>query len=130
MTPLAATPLADVLEKEWQAQVRELATTLGYKVFHPYDSRRSAHGWPDLSLLRERLILLELKTEKGRLSAPQKSWLGAMLVAGLEVYVARPRHLEALAQILACRGAPWDRRGPIFGIAVELRDELRKEVAA
>ena len=128
MSPSA--PLADVLEKTWQAQVTELARTLGWKVFHPYDSRRSAHGWPDLSLLRERLILVELKTEKGRVSVHQRAWLEALLAANVEAYVARPRHLEDLARILGCRGHPGHTTSNLHAASAHyrLRTETRKEI--
>lgn len=95
--------LADVSEKTWQSQVVQLAKTLGFKTFHPFDSRRSAQGWPDLSLVRDRLVLLELKTEKGKLSDFQREMIRSLVAAGVETYVLRPRHLDLLALILSAR---------------------------
>lgn len=106
--------LADISEKEWQAQVVELARMLGWKRYHTFRSDRSSPGWPDEALVRDRLILLELKTEQGKLSPAQKEWIRALLDAGVEVYVARPRHLEQLAAILTSRGYP---------VRSDLRDE-------
>ncbi len=120
--------LAAVLEKDWQAQVVEVARTLGWRVFHPYDSRRSAHGWPDLSLCRDRLILLELKRERTKLSEPQKDWLRALLDAGAEAYVARPSDLDALALILACPGPPWKvARARALEAYTQLHEATRRE---
>jgi hypothetical protein len=66
-------------EAQLQSAVIELARTLQWRVFHPYDSRRSEPGWPDLTLVRgKRLLFVELKAEKGRPSAEQKEWLQAL----------------------------------------------------
>ena len=113
-----ATPLADLTEKEWAAQVVQLAQTLGFKRYHTYRSTRSAPGWPDEALVRDRLILLELKAEKGRLSDAQKDWIRALLAAGVEVYVARPSDLEDLAQVLTAR---WRVSN---GLAARTRDAI------
>src|SRR5678816_2687074 len=102
---MAAIPLDDMLEKDWQRQVRELAETLGYRrAYHTFDSRRSDVGFPDLVLVsaqRRRVIYLELKREKGRVSDMQAGWIRDLHLAGAEVYVARPRHLQQLAYVLS-----------------------------
>lgn len=93
--------LADLTEKEWQAQVTQLAKQTGWRgAYHTYDSRRSSSGFPDLVLVRDRVVYLELKREKGKLSPAQRHWVGWLLSAGAEVYVVRPRDLEALGVIL------------------------------
>lgn len=99
-----ALPLHMLSEKQWQAQVIELARTLGWRHYHPLRSKGSPAGWPDLVLCRERLVHLELKTESGSLSPAQRDWIRALHTAGAEVYVARPRHLQTLATVLAARG--------------------------
>lgn len=91
-------------EKEWQAQVVSLARRLGWRVYHTYDSRRSAPGWPDLALVRERFILAELKTDTGRLSPSQKEWLDDLKAAGVETYLWRPRDMGQVAATLMKRG--------------------------
>lgn len=101
-----ALPLEDLTEKEWVAQGVQLARQMGWKRYHTYRSDRSEPGWPDDALVRERLILIEWKTEKGKLSDAQKEWIRALLNAQAEVYVCRPRHLEQLAAILQIRGRP------------------------
>jgi hypothetical protein len=107
-----ATPLEDVLEKEWQRQVVQLAKTLGYRTYHTFDSRRSTHGFPDLVLVRGRVIYLELKRERGKLTDEQKGWLRAIRATGAEAYIARPRDLDALGQTLAahCNAKTLDER--------------------
>lgn len=88
-------------EKGWQEQVIQLAELYGWLVYHPYDSRRSAAGFPDLTLVRdERLIFAELKTDKGRLTIPQKAWLAALGHTPVEVYVWRPRDFDEVHDIL------------------------------
>ena len=62
-------------EKQFQQAVLDYAKLTGWKTFHPFDSRRSAAGFPDLTLTRdEEIIFIELKTERGKLSADQKEW--------------------------------------------------------
>lgn len=99
----------DMLEKDWQRQVRELAQTLGYRrAYHTFDSRKSDTGFPDLVLVspqRRRVVFLELKREKGRLSERQAEWVRALHTAGAEIYVARPRHFDILARVLGAYGA-------------------------
>jgi hypothetical protein len=94
----------ELTEKEWQAQVLQLAKLCGWKkAFHVYDSRRSHTGWPDLVLVRERLVFAELKTETGKVSPAQWEWLDALGYAGAEVYVWRPSDLEQVAATLRRR---------------------------
>lgn len=117
-TVAPATRLVDVLEREWQSQVIKLAKTLGWRTYHTFDSRRSTHGFPDLVLVRDRVIYLELKREKGRLTDEQKDWLQHLLAAGAEAYVARPRHLDALGAVLGARWRQTDE------LAASTRAEL------
>jgi hypothetical protein len=78
-------------ERELQNAVIELAGYLGWRTYHTHDSRRSNPGFPDLVLVRDRLIFAELKSAKGRLSPAQQFWLADLEHdAGQEVYVWRP----------------------------------------
>jgi len=100
----AAASVAELSEKDWQRQVVELARLVGWQhVYHTHDSRRSAHGFPDLALVRERLILVELKRETTRPTDAQTDWLTALAAAGAEVYLWRPSDLDEIGQILAGR---------------------------
>lgn len=126
-----AKPLAEITERELTGQLLELTRLTGFKRYHTWRSKHSAAGYPDETLVRERLIFLELKTEKGKLTDDQRDWLRALIAAGVEVYVLRPRHLEQIAHVLAAR------RDPIGGHLTtprareaeqQLLDELRKEI--
>jgi hypothetical protein len=98
------TVAALMLEREWQSQVTEAARTLGWRVYHTHDSRRSEPGWPDLALVRDRLIMAELKTEAGRLSESQRTWIDSLANAGVEVYVWRPSDVNHVLRTLSTRG--------------------------
>lgn len=114
-----STPLVDLTEKDWTGQVVELAKALGWRRYHTYRSDRSEPGWPDEALVRERLILLELKSERGKLSDAQRDWLTALLHAGVEAYVARPGQLDNLAYVLTRR-----ERDPACSLEISTRAEL------
>ena len=100
---MASLAIAELTEKEWQEQVVALARTVGWKVFHTYDSRRSNPGLPDLILVRDRVVFAELKRESGRLSAAQDEWQARLRRAGAEHYVWRPRDLETVGAVLSRR---------------------------
>jgi hypothetical protein len=86
----AAMTGGQLLEKDWQRTVTDAATALGWSCFHVYDSRRSAPGFPDLVLVRERIVFAELKTAQGRTTPAQVAWRNAILAAAGEHYVWRP----------------------------------------
>jgi hypothetical protein len=65
-----------ITEKQWQADVVEIAQLFGWHAYHTFDSRRSTPGFPDLILVRPPvLIAVELKTDKGRITPTQQAWL-------------------------------------------------------
>jgi VRR-NUC domain len=89
---IAQHPGLPLSEKELQAAVVELARRLGYLVYHPYDSRRSAPGYPDLTCVHPRsgaLLWAELKSTTGRLTPDQEAWLRALALRSA-VFVWRP----------------------------------------
>ena len=90
-------------EKALQQAVVEAAGYYKWLVYHTYDSRRSAPGFPDLCLVKgERLYFIEVKTEKGKLSEHQLVWLEALrVVPGVEVLVLRPAGLDQILELLA-----------------------------
>jgi hypothetical protein len=89
-------------EKAFLAQVRELARLFGWLEFHPYDSRRSTPGYPDLFMVRPpRLIFAELKSDTGRVTEAQRAWLETLgQCPGVEVYVWRPGDFDAIVERL------------------------------
>lgn len=76
-----------VTEQAFQRAVIDLAHLCGYRVAHSRPAR-TAHGWrtpiegdpglPDLVMARGgRVLLVELKTDRGRPTADQQAWLDA-----------------------------------------------------
>lgn len=94
--------LGQITEREFQAEVLQLAALFGWRCYHPFDSRRSTRGWPDLALLRgDRLVFAELKSMAGKVRPEQQEWLDELaLVPGVESYLWRPSDLDAIAEIL------------------------------
>ena len=89
-------------EKQWQQRIVEFAEWHHWRCFHPYDSRRSTAGWPDLAFVRRgRLVLAELKTDTGKVSPAQREWLGDLsAVVGIEVFVWRPSDWPTVQAVL------------------------------
>ena len=90
-----------VSEKAFQATVVETAKLLGWRIFHVHDARRSEPGFPDLVLVRNRVVFGELKTQRGRLSAEQAAWIRDLREAGALVHVWRPSDWPEIEQVLA-----------------------------
>lgn len=87
-------------EKQWMANVLDLAKMNGFHCYHTYDSRRSQPGFPDLVLVhpfRQRVLFRELKTDSGKISTAQLQWIGILGAAGADVEVWRPSDLEKVA---------------------------------
>lgn len=141
-----AIPISDMLEKQLEQQVigtksnPGLARMLGWKAYHTLRSQGSEPGYPDWTLIRERVVWLELKTEKGVVSDRQVEWLTALRKAHAEVYLVRPRHLEAIAAVLQTRITPfgpteaYEKNGlippqPFLTLTRELDRELGKKAA-
>jgi hypothetical protein len=99
--PQHPTALA-INEKQWMGQVVELAGILGWATYHPWLSIHSPRGWPDLALCRPpRLVLAELKSEKGKASDAQLRWLMLLRECdGVEVYLWKPSDLERVTEVL------------------------------
>jgi hypothetical protein len=97
-------------EAELQSAVIELARMFRWRVAH-FRPAKTAHGWrtpvqadgkgfPDLLLVRDRVIAAELKSDAGKLGDDQAAWLDAFEIAGVESYVWRPSDLEQVANVL------------------------------
>lgn len=82
--------------------VLPLARQFGWLAYHTHDSRRSVAGFPDIIALRgERMVVAELKSEKGRLTKDQLKWLTMFQsIPGAEVFVWRPSNSDRIVQIL------------------------------
>lgn len=82
----------DMSEKDLLASVQSLAQVRGWLIYHTYESRNSDRGFPDLVLVRtDRILFVELKSAKGKLSREQATWLSALMLAGQsETYIWTP----------------------------------------
>ena len=87
-------------ETRFQNQVLKLAKRFGWMAYHTYDARRSEPGFPDLVLVRERVLFRELKTDTGSISKAQEAWGGALIKAGADFKVWRPRDMQAIIKEL------------------------------
>lgn len=88
-------------ETPWQNRVIEVARRLHFYVYHPKLSRWSARGWPDLSLLGDRALWIECKSDTNHLTEAQVEVISRMKACGLEVHVLRPWHgLDRVAEVL------------------------------
>lgn len=87
-------------EKQFQTQIIMVAKANGWTVYHTYDSRRSAPGFPDLVLVRDGVLFREIKTNTGRISMAQQEWGDALTKAGADFKVWRPRDLKTIIKEL------------------------------
>lgn len=102
-------------ESDFQAQLIDVARALGWRVAH-FRAARTAHGWrvpvaadgagfPDLLLVRERVVVAELKAAKGRVTAEQEAWLEAFRFAGVEAFIWHPGDFDEAVAVLRRRAA-------------------------
>lgn len=110
--------VAPISEAQFQAQVIEAAHHLGYRIAHFRPAMNAkgqwrtpvaadAKGFPDLIMVRPdsarwapRVIFVELKTDRGRLSSEQAAWLDALSSAGQETYLWRPKMWDEIITVL------------------------------
>lgn len=109
------------LEKEWLNQsekqfqewlVREAKSRDWELIYHTWNSKNSAKGFPDLVMLKgNRQIYAELKSHKNRkgLSDDQKIWINHLRAITCqcgcgnksnEVYVWYPKHKDQILEVL------------------------------
>jgi len=95
-----------ISEKDFQAQVIDLARVNGWLVAHFHDSRkqitrpdgrkffvgdRDAKGFPDLVLVKPpNLVFWEMKKQLGKTTPEQDAWIEALQKCGLDARVVRP----------------------------------------
>lgn len=115
MTVLEKAP--PLTEKAFQQQVVALAKILGWRVYHPFLSKWSERGFPDLTMVRardRRIVFAELKAEKGRVSEAQAEWQELLEAVAygdemdtwdpnrphVDMYVWRPSDWDAIEKAL------------------------------
>lgn len=102
-------------EREFQAQVVELARTLGFRCVHHMAGKTKAGrwttptteiGWPDLTLIRPpRIIFVELKGPTTPIRPGQLQFLELLRQCDLESYLWRSgeTNLQEIAEVLATK---------------------------
>jgi len=92
-------------EKAFQQQIVDLARLNAWAVFHPYDSRRSEPGFPDLICVRGAILLaIECKSETGRIRPEQQVWIDKLKRVKIVVAdVVRPSDMDGIARVLGAR---------------------------
>lgn len=99
------------LESDFETQIIELARLQGWLVHAERpalvkDGRwrtpiRGDDGWPDLVMVRDgRMVIAELKSAKGKVSAMQQTWLTALGQTGAEVYLWKPSDWDTIEEVL------------------------------
>lgn len=83
----------DLRERDLQRQIRAMLDQFGWKTAVTWNSLHSPKGWPDLYAARGAVfVAIEVKREKGKVSADQEAWLDALrqLPGAAFVGVVRP----------------------------------------
>jgi len=88
-------------ERDLQRIVVDAARLHGWRHYHTYNSQRSTAGFPDLVLVRPpRIMFVELKTERGRLTLEQAIWIRELERCSVEVYVWQPHNIGEMLKTL------------------------------
>ncbi len=101
-------------EKQFEDQVIDLAHLNGFRVAHFTQAqvrpgvwatpvKADGKGFPDLVLVRDRVIFAELKSDRGSVRIDQGIWAQSLTSAGAEMYLWRPKDLEEIAAVLSRR---------------------------
>ena len=90
----------ELTEAQFAKQVIKLATLYDWHIYRTWLSIRSPSGYPDLTLVRERVIWAELKSDKGKVTPAQEQWIEWLRGAGAEVYVWKPSAMDDILEVL------------------------------
>ena len=100
-------------EKQFQQRILDLSWRCGWGLsYHPYDSRRSEPGFPDLVLIsveRGRCIFVEVKKEKGKLAPEQMRWRDALIATGQRWYCWYPHDWDEVVAVLSGEGEAMEK---------------------
>lgn len=95
-----------ITEREFQQQILDLAKMLKWMGYFTWSSRHSPAGFPDLILLKDRvMVVAELKAKDargkiGQLTPEQYEWLEAFMEITPFVYLWYPEDIEEIAKCL------------------------------
>ena len=88
-------------EKQFMSQVIRAAKVLGWAHYHTHNSQKSEAGFPDLVLVkRPRVLFVELKAERTKLTSAQRAWIDELRACGQEAYIWRPQHWPNIEKLL------------------------------
>lgn len=101
-------------EEEFQGAVIGLARATGWMVAH-FRPAKTDRGWrtpvaadgagfPDLVLVRERVLYRELKSMTGRVRPEQRGWMACLQAAGADAAIWRPSDWVEIERTLTTRG--------------------------
>lgn len=108
----APTKSTVISETAFQQTIIDMAQVLGWRCMHVRRSKvrqdqwataTSIPGWPDLFMWhtgQRRVIAVELKSEKGRVTPEQTEVLAQLKASGLETFVWRPSDADHAEQVL------------------------------
>ena len=107
------TALPKITEAEFQAQVLDVAHLYGWHVAH-FRASRTKYGWrtavsadgkgfPDLVMVRERVVWAELKRKGGTLTQDQQAWRDVLEAARQEWYCWCPSDFDEMQETLKRR---------------------------
>ena len=68
--------------------------------YHTYDSRRCEPGFPDLVLVKDRVLFRELKTDKGLLTKEQADWGERFIKSRADWEIWRPTDMPKIVKEL------------------------------
>lgn len=120
--------------RELQKGIIELARRLGWKVAHtpPVETVRGwrtptlgaeGKGFPDLLLVRDRVIVAEVKGDTDRMKPEQHEWLTAFRFAGVAAHVWTPEEWRSgeIERVLQAR-QPEPANAIVAGYTYEIRN--------
>jgi len=96
-------------ESDFQSDIIDAATKLGYEHYHTHRSDRSDPGFPDLvlvSVAKARVVFIEVKGDNGQVTPEQAHWHEILAICDEEVYVVRPENFDELVEILMLPSKP------------------------
>lgn len=100
-----------VNEDQFQRRILDYCAFKQLKVYHVARSdigRVTSSGFPDLVIVGDRIIFVELKSDKGRLSAAQAGWANAISAAGGDHYLWRPSDWDTAQETINRLGRAQD----------------------
>ncbi len=91
-----------ITEKQLMSQVKDLAKIYHWKLYHPFLSKWSEKGYPDITLIRPpRIIFAELKRDTGKLTPSQLEWAELLKACpGVEYHLWKPSNFESIVEVL------------------------------